>query len=340
MEDDIDIRITKLLIHPIKSCRGISVSESRYDPKGLQFDRQYLIVDTTSHKCITAREIPKMILVETAIESDDTLLRVSFPKESQIESFTTPLIPNSATLESWEMISDVEIWLDTGLNAYIAQSSSPTGPSPSSLLSSFLGRDVLLVLKGPKRRAVVPTSTHPDLDADVRFQDGFPLLLATTESLFAVQERIRYSANGAEGWKVGGITPRWQTEELAMERFRPNIVLSGSPAAFDEDYWGDVQIGEDDTGGGVVSVVKRCGRCLLPNVDTNTGIRDNAVPFKVITRFRRVDSEPGSTACFGVNGVTQASGVFRLGDRLRVLSILERETLEVNEPPIPVFSAA
>lgn len=85
-------------------------------------------------------------------------------------------------------------------------------------MSSYLGREVLLVLKGPKRRMVDPTPTHPSLAADVRFQDAFPLLLATTESLAVVQEKIRLSASGVEGWKVGGITSQWQTEELAMER--------------------------------------------------------------------------------------------------------------------------
>ncbi|KAG9127316.1 hypothetical protein FRC07_014849 [Ceratobasidium sp. 392] len=339
LADGVDIRITKLLVHPIKSCRGISVSESRYGPEGLQFDRQYLIIEADTHKFITARQIPKMVLVEPAIEFAETpLLQVSFPESSGISSFVTPLIPEAATLESWELVSDIEIWLSTGLNAYVAQSLSPDGPSPSSLLSSFLGRNVLLVLKGPMRRAVETTSTHPDLDAEVRFQDGFPLLLTTTESLAAVQERVRHSANGAEGWKVGGITSKWQSEELVMERFRPNIVLSGSPAPFDEDYWGDVQIGENDTEGGIVSVVKRCGRCLLPNVDTVTGIRDNAVPFKVITKFRRVETLAGSTACFGVNAVAQTSGLFKVGDRLRVLTVLERETAEVREPPIPSSS--
>lgn len=109
---------------------------------------------------------------------------------------------------------------DESLDAYVAQSCSPTDSanSPSALLSSYLGRDVLLLLKGPKRRTAQPTSTHPDLDASVRFQDGFPLLLATTESLAAVQEKIRLSASGDEDWKVGGISPQWQTEEFVMER--------------------------------------------------------------------------------------------------------------------------
>ena len=123
-------------------------------------------------------------------------------------------------IDKFSSLPDVEVGEDQGLNAYVAQSSMPDEPSgtPSTLLSSYLGREVLLVLKGPKRRTTGPTSSHPNLAADVRFQDAFPLLLATTESLAAVQEKVRLSASGVEGWKVGGITPQWQTDELVIER--------------------------------------------------------------------------------------------------------------------------
>ncbi|CAE6488842.1 unnamed protein product [Rhizoctonia solani] len=328
LAEGIDIRVTKLLVHPIKSCRGISLSESNVTLEGLQYDRQYLIVDAGSHKFITARQIPKMVLIETAIEAGETpLLLVSFPPESELPSFKTCLTPSPETLTNWELISDVEIWRDTGLNAHVAESASPDSTaSPSAILSSYLGRDVLLVLKGPKYRSARPTSTHPDLDVGFRFQDGFPLLIATTESLAAVQEKVRRSADGEEEWKVGGITSQWQTDELVMERFRPNVVLSGSPAPFDEDYWGDIRIGDESSGGTIISLVKRCGRCLLPNIDTTTGIRDKAVPFKVITKFRQV--EPESTPCFGMNAVAQSPGILKVGDSVRVLTVLERETFE------------
>ncbi|KAG8727203.1 hypothetical protein FRC12_022715, partial [Ceratobasidium sp. 428] len=74
LADNLDIHITKLLVHPIKSCRGISIPESRYTPQGLQFDRQYLIIEADTHKCITARQISKMVLIETAIELGETPL--------------------------------------------------------------------------------------------------------------------------------------------------------------------------------------------------------------------------------------------------------------------------
>jgi hypothetical protein len=111
------------------------------------------------------------------------------------------------------------VWASTGLDAYVVESHPlDSTNSPSKLFSSYLGRDVLLVLKGPKPRPAVPTSTHPDLDVGYRFQDGFPLLVATTESLTAVQDKVRLSAAGEDKWKVGGITSHWQTNELVIER--------------------------------------------------------------------------------------------------------------------------
>ncbi|ELU41145.1 importin-9 [Rhizoctonia solani AG-1 IA] len=323
LAEDVDMKISKLLVHPIK------------------YDRQYLIVDAKTHKFITARQFPKqMVLVETAIEGGEVpLLSVSFPQESGVKSFKTCLEPSPETVSNWELISGIEIWASMGLDAYVVESYPPDSTSsPSALFSSYLGREVLLVLKGPTYRPVIPTLTHPDLDVGVRFQDGFPLLVATTESLVAVQEKIRLSAAGTEGWKVGGITPQWQTDELVMERFRPNIVVSGSPAPFDEDYWGDVQIGRDGSEGTVISLVKFSNSlswAQLPNIDTTTGVRDNAVPFKVISKFRQVEPTKGVTACFGMNAVVQNPGVLKVGNSVRVLNVLERETVERLAPHLP-----
>ena len=48
--------------------------------------------------------------------------------------------------------------------------------------------------------------------------------------------------------------------------------------------------------------------------------------FKIITKFRQV--EPKTSPCFGVNAVAQSCGVIRVGDSVKVLSVLERETFE------------
>ena len=47
---------------------------------------------------------------------------------------------------------------------------------------------------------------------------------------------------------------------------------------YDEDTWSAVQFAPN---AGELKLVARCVRCLVPNIDVETGERDKAVPFKV-----------------------------------------------------------
>ena len=61
----------------------------------------------------------------------------------------------------------------------------------------------------------------------------------------------------------------------------------------------------------------------LPNVHPETGIRDKAVPFKVLMKFRtNVEPRMKMKACMGVNGVPTVSGTVRVGDCVRVKNLL------------------
>lgn len=59
----------------------------------------------------------------------------------------------------------------------------------------------------------------------------------------------------------------------------------------------------------------------LPNVDPQTGIRDNAVPYKIMMKSGRGGLAPENKVrpCMGINGVPGGSGVIRVGDRVTVL---------------------
>lgn len=57
----------------------------------------------------------------------------------------------------------------------------------------------------------------------------------------------------------------------------------------------------------------------LPNVDPATGVRDDAVPFKVMMKFRRgLNPAYASAPCVGCNGVFTGEGVIRVGDWVHV----------------------
>lgn len=50
-----ELAISKLVVYPIKSCAGVEVAESHYGITGLDYDRQWMMVDLRTKKMITAR---------------------------------------------------------------------------------------------------------------------------------------------------------------------------------------------------------------------------------------------------------------------------------------------
>ena len=86
---------------------------------------------------------------------------------------------------------------------------------------------------------------------------------------------------------------------------RANIVVSGAQA-YDEDRWGDVQVGQ-----AVLRGVKPCGRCQVTTTDQSTGEVRGPEPLETLGEYRN-SGEFG--VMFGVNYVTVASGAVRVGD--------------------------
>ncbi|KAF8844115.1 hypothetical protein BDN67DRAFT_895589, partial [Paxillus ammoniavirescens] len=317
--DTSNIRVTKILIHPIKSCKGTSVQEASYTLEGLENDRKWCIIRADNNLVVTAREASKMVLIHPRIVREPSSpeggrLEVSFPDDSGCETFSVPLNPSEATLRNWQSL-EVELWGKKDIEGYICE--TITGQSPSAVLSEYFGYPVHLVVKGPRVRICPPTARFPKLDAPSYFQDGFPLLLVSEESIEAVQERIRDMVG------IQGVGEKWEKEELVVERFRPNIVFKGARAPFAEDVITELSIDSfqeaREDAESIIHLVSKCARCLLPNVDPATGVRDAAVPYKAMMKFRRgLDPARSSAACIGCNGILTGEGVVKVDDWVHV----------------------
>ena len=120
----------------------------------------------------------------------------------------------------------------------------------------------------------------------VSFADGYPVQLTSDTSLAALNGRLQH--------RVG------------MERFRPNLVVSGA-AAWAEDGWRDVRVGPV-----VFRAVKRCSRCIVVTVDQRSGERpDRTEPLRTLGMMRRDDQ---GRITFGQNLIPDTTGVIRIGD--------------------------
>ncbi|TFY55475.1 hypothetical protein EVJ58_g8225 [Rhodofomes roseus] len=269
-----------------------------------------------------------MVLIAPQIVPDSSsphggTLEVSFPEESGCESFAVPLNPTPDILSTWEAIDDGSVNGDARVDGYICQSipssSSTPLPTPSSILSRYFERAVHLMIKGPSPRSCPPTSAFPTLEAYTLYQDAFPLHVASEESI-AEFERVVRKLAADHGTAIGGLDrERWAKSSVLIDRFRANVIVKGAGVPFAEDFWRTVAINpsqhDNRRHSAIVTFVQKCTRCLLPNVDPGVGVRDAAVPFKVLMKFRTgMYHEGKNKPCFGTYGVFNDSGVIKVGD--------------------------
>src|SRR6187551_2187251 len=70
------VRLSGLFVYPIKACGGIALEQAELAPRGLAFDRRYMLVDRAG-TFISQREVPRLCLVATAFEGERLLVSTS-----------------------------------------------------------------------------------------------------------------------------------------------------------------------------------------------------------------------------------------------------------------------
>ena len=152
----------------------------------------------------------------------------------------------------------------------------------SAWFSEFLGAPHELVyMTDSEQRAVNPGRARPgDI---VSFADAYPFLLISEASLEDLNARL--------------------PEPVTMQRFRPNIVISGTEP-FAEDGYSEVWLGAISFRG-----VKRCERCVVTMIDPLTGERGRE-PLRTLAQYRLEDQK----VWFGMNLIHDGTGVLRVGD--------------------------
>ncbi|BGP48381.1 hypothetical protein JCM10450v2_004254 [Rhodotorula kratochvilovae] len=315
------IAVQQLWVYPIKSCRGTSVQESTYTEEGLEYDRQWMIVEASTHKFLTARTIPKMVLINPSINREKDTLDIEVPSaaaDTPPQTFSVPLAhpttyladpTNDASLDH-----DFIVWGSEPQDGY-----SVGSDELRAALSAFMGREVLLIRKGLTRRSVmhVPGVVHSNgLDPVLGFADFYAFLIGSTKSLDELTSRIPSLSSDpafdASRWSPSAIASKGGLE---INRFRANIVVEGTSEPFEEDGWKQIVIGEEP-----VEVGFRCARCMLPSVDPLTAKRDKLLPDGVM-KDRAVQPLSAPKVCFGVlsSPKKKCGGVLKVGDVVQVL---------------------
>lgn len=181
------------------------------------------------------------------------------PPQGDEETLEVPLVPSTTGLD----IIDVTMH-KSATKAY------NMGSPYNDFLSSCLGYSVVLAYLGSNLRPVLMTSPNSPAVArassswysslssklptsmanlvqaeedKITFADCAPYLIVSETSMRDVHSRL---PNG---------------EEMDITKFRPNIIIEGAEQVWEEDYWGELEIG-----GAKLLLVQNCARCQSLNI--------------------------------------------------------------------------
>lgn len=263
-----------LHLHPIKSCGSVLVQEALLDETGLDLDRAWMVVDPQGDM-LTQRDLPRMALVQPAFKGGELVLRAP------------GMLALHLRLDVVEQATRARVWSDV-VKAY------DMGALAAQWFTDFLGQPARLVRFDPEQQRLADMKWTGGVAAETAFADAFPLLVANAGSLADVNARL--AARG--------------TQAITMQRFRPNLVISGLPS-WDEDHVDEIVL-QADEGPVRLKLVKPCVRCSIPDVDPVTAATSHEVG-DLLQGFRSDPRMKGGVT-FGINAIVLEG----LGRTLRV----------------------
>jgi uncharacterized protein YcbX len=325
----------QIFIYPVKSLRGVSVSEATITKYGFLYDRCYMLVKEDSstpdvknkHGSMLIGLIPEMALFTTSIqypsEEGDGEITVTFHSPGSEETnITLPLQPDTTGLGR----------LDVDLHGSKA-SAYNMGFKYNQWFSDCFGYAVKLAAVGEQERDILfPGSPYQQVSKSswlsgitkslpflgnlagndeprLKFQDCAPFLVVSQKSCQTVSDQL------PDG------------EQFDIRKTRPNIVVSGQEA-WEEDFWAEITINE--VGKQVkIPLQHNCLRCQSLNVDFATGKYSetkNGQVLRLLQKDRRVDMIKKYNAVFGRYGFITPSSMgkeIQVGD---VVEVTQRST--------------
>jgi len=254
--------VSDVIVYPIKSLAGIQTNQAKALKAGFEYDRRWMLLDK-NNVFLTQRHLPQLALFIPEINS--TNLSVRFNNESF--SF--------ALNETTEVMIQTKVFDDQAETLMVSKDAN-------EWFSDQLKIEIKLVkLKSEQSR--IHHSSVKLIDIPVSLADGYPYLLAGTESLNHLNTKLEKS--------------------VPMNRFRPNIVVT-TTVPHEEDMWDKVSIGT-----AIFKNIKPCGRCMIVTIDQSTGI-SNKETLKILNTYRK----SGNSVLFGTNLMCTKEGVVSVGD--------------------------
>jgi len=331
------MKVTQLWVYPIKSLQPTAVDKAVVTRTGFLYDRRFMLLkdegpkseksENPQLKNMAVAHFPEMTLFHTSIRfpegDEDGEITVTYsPPDAKQKILTIPLQPDTSSLTPLD------------INMHGSQTTAyRMGSKYDQWFSECFGYQVVFAFVGQNLRPVlfekplntqkikpswfssvtsyIPSfgATEENEDRRIAFQDCAAYLVVTEESLQDISARL------PEG------------EEMDITKFRPNIVLSGADAAWDEDFWAEIQT----TSKIRIQLQHNCIRCRSINIDFSTGkpgTGEAGQMLKLMQKDRRVDTLKKYSPVFGRYGFLAGKngGEVEVGDVVEVSKRNDKRT--------------
>ncbi|MFD3684493.1 MOSC domain-containing protein [Nocardiopsis sp. NPDC058631] len=265
-------RISELVHYPVKGCAGTSLRSAPVTPAGIIHDRAFMVVDGGGG-FRSQRNDPRLARVRAGVTDDGTVLRLDTDGFGPLDVGVDPEGPRLDVVLHRKPFVGVD-----------------QGDAVAAWLSDVLGAPSRLV-RVPDDHRRLTGGTTPGTSG---FADNSAVLLVSASSLDLLSTRIL--ERGAE--------------PVPIDRFRPNVVVSGWERPHTEDRVRSLRLGTAELG-----YAKVCIRCVVTTVDQVRGERDGPEPLRTLAGYRRAD---GGGVSFGAMFAVTRPGGLAVGDEVEV----------------------
>lgn len=260
------ISINNLYYYPLKSGPYHTADTLNLQSGGISNDRRFMLVNEETGKFISLRD-----------KQYQSLMALSVSNHSDGTSFTfdgETAYVNTAKGEKEITYRGIDLTVDD------------MGDDVSKFFSKHLGAPVRLI-RSKKEHGFNIDGDESNTQRNEGLSDGFPLLITSISSLDTLKPYIGLSD---------------ENTEIAMQRYRANIVIKGAEP-FEEDGWKVIEID-----GVLYDLPKPCARCVIPTIHPQTGEKNTQIT-KGLAQARRgfaqiaKSEKPKPGMFFGMNAV-------------------------------------
>ncbi|KAJ8681693.1 hypothetical protein QAD02_017485 [Eretmocerus hayati] len=301
--------VSELWSYPLKSGRGKQLESADFTESGICIektgvltlrDRMFILFNEDTKRFATARQHPKLVLVEVSPEGQETV-RFKFGKDS----FTMSL-PEDSDEDDLKFF-ECTMWfkecvrcVDCGDEVSRWISRMVADGEQGLRLGMYMPKCKRKVMECPTWREFCENYFHLRNEDAGLFSDLASYMVLSQSSVDDLNNRL--------------------SKPIKPSQLRPNLVIRGCKP-YAEDEWDWIKIGDSV----IIRKFKLCTRCTMVIIDPDSGERDaESEPLKTLRTYRRLqnaehDKLESYAPAMGIYCGLYRSGIVNFDDAVYIL---------------------